>query len=148
MSGNDAAGRAREAAARDARARAAGFDSYGQMWRAQNPDKVNRTKRRGAPRTRTAGANPRASGTNTRTRGTNPRAVAANPRARLGTDAAFTERVLRRALARHRVATGEPWCALCDDSGWLSTGGDAFPCPPGSHRAMTTADADLILHPD
>ena len=100
----------------------------------------------GAKRTRAGGTNPRATGTNTRTRGTNPRAVAANPRARLGTDAAFTERTLRRALARHRVTTGGAWCDACDDTGFTYHTGAALPCP--DHRTMTTADAWPILHPD
>lgn len=98
---------------------------------------------------RQAGTNPRARKANARAKRTNPRAVAQNPRARLGTDAAFTERMLRRALSRWRVQTGEPWCPNCDDTGWAahpSLPRFAEPCP--NHREMTTADAYPILHPD
>lgn len=135
-------GRKAEAARRDARAQAAGYANYGAMWRALNPDKVNRHKKaRNAAR-----KSARAAGTNPRATKTNPRAKGTNPAAGLDSDLARVGRVLRRALARHRASTGTPWCPTCDDSGFTYTDGAAAPCP--SHRPMTTADADAILRPD
>lgn len=130
--------RKRAQAARDERARAAGFANYGAQYRAEHPDKVNAAKRK-----RTA----RAEGTNPRAKRMNPRAKATNPSAGFHSDAARVERQKRQARARHYVTTGERWCSTCEDSGYVyDDANNAHPCP--EHRVMTAADAYLILHPD
>lgn len=94
---------------------------------------------------REAGTNARARGTNPRAKRTNPRAHGTNPSAGTSSDRARVERLTRRAVARYRVATGDPWCSTCDDTAWLDTAAGYVPCP--DHRRMTSRQADEILHP-
>jgi len=131
--------RARAQAARNERARAAGFANYAAQYRAENPD---RAVRQGS----------RATGTNPRAKGTNPRRRAANPTAGAPADLARVNRETRRAYARLH-ARGGYWCTQCSDTGhvYVACGHDdhdavAFPCP-APYCQMTTADADLILRP-
>lgn len=96
---------------------------------------------------RAAGANSRARGTNPRARGTNPRRMGTNRSAGTRADVLRVARLVRRAVARHRVRFG-PWCSICDDELVVAVlddqGVERFdPCP--DHRPMLSNVADDIL---
>ena len=76
--------------------------------------------------------------------GRNPRRLGTNASAGTVADINRVDRLRRRAVARWRVATGLPWCPICDDDLVTETGAGTWePCP--THKPMTANEAADIL---